>query len=65
MKNYQAILLVIVGFTFGVQTMNGVLQSYIHFAGIKNEMGFAFLSIMMGVCGLFAIDYKKLVKALF
>ena len=65
MKNYQAILLVVVGFTLSVQTMNGVLQSYIHFAGMKNEMAFAFVSMLIGICGLFAIDYKKLVKALF
>jgi len=65
MKNYQAILLVTVGFTLGVQTMNGFLQSYIHFAGVKNEMAFAFVSILMGVMGLFAINYKKLIKALF
>ena len=64
MKNYQAIALVLVGFTLGVQTMNGVLQSYIHFAGVKNEMAFAFISIMIGVLGLFAIDYRKLIKAL-
>jgi hypothetical protein len=65
MRNYQAILLVIIGFTLGVQTMNGVLQSYIHFVGIKNEMGFTLLSIIMGVYGLTAINYRKLVKALF
>lgn len=65
MKNYQAILLVVIGFTLGVQTMNGVLQTYIHFAGVKNEMAFAFMGILIGMCGLFAIDYKKLVKALF
>ena len=65
MKNYQAILLVTVGFTLGVQTMSGFLQSYIHFAGVKNEMAFAFVSILMGVMGLFAINYKKLIKALF
>jgi hypothetical protein len=64
MKNYQAILLVIVGFTLGVQTMTGVLQSYIHFAGIKNEMAVSFVGILLGVCGLFSINYKKLIKAL-
>lgn len=64
MKNYQAIALVLVGFTLGVQTMNGVLQSYIHFAGVKNEMAFAFTSIMIGALGLFAINYRKLIKAL-
>ena len=64
MKNYQAILLVTVGFTLGVQTMNGVLQSYIHFAGVKNEMAVALAGILLGVCGLFAINYKKLIKAL-
>tara|TARA_R110000803_G_scaffold8577_12_gene27440 strand:+ start:364 stop:561 length:198 start_codon:yes stop_codon:yes gene_type:complete len=65
MKNYQAILLVTVGFTLGVQTMNGVLQSYIQFGGVKNEMAFAITSILMGVLGLFAINYKKLIKGLF
>lgn len=64
MKNYQAILLAVVGITLGVQTMSGTIQNYIHFAGVKNEIAFAFMGILIGVCGLFAIDYKKLVKAL-
>ena len=64
MKNYQAIALVLVGFTLGVQTMNGVLQSYIHFAGMKNEIAFTFTSLMIGVLGLVSINYRKLIKGL-
>lgn len=65
MKNYQAILLVMAGFGLGIGTMAGKVQSVIHFAGVANEMGFAFMGILIGVCGLMAIDYRKLVKALF
>ena len=64
MKNYQALLLVALGFTLGVQTMNGVLQSYIHFAGVKNEMAVAFAGILLGLCGIASINYKKLIKGL-
>ena len=36
-------------------TMAGIVQNYIHFAGIDNEMGFAFMALFMGVVCLFGI----------
>ena len=39
----------------GLLTMVGVVQNYIHFAGIENEMGFAFMSLFMGVVLMFGI----------
>ena len=36
-------------------TMAGIVQNYIHFAGIDNEMGFAFMALFMGVGCLFGI----------
>ena len=64
MKNYQAILMIIIGFGLGIQTLNGVIQMYIPFAGVKNEIAFAFVGILMGTLGIFAIDYKKLLNGL-
>jgi len=64
MKNYQAILMIVIGFGLGIQTLNGVVQMYIPFAGVKNEIAFAFVGIMMGTLGIFAVDYKKILKAL-
>jgi len=35
-------------FAVGLGTMHGVVQNYIHFAGIDNEMGFCVMSFMLG-----------------
>ena len=64
MKNYQAILMIIVGFGLAIGTMNGSVQNYIHFVCTLNELAFAFLTGMLGVVGCFGIDYKKILKAL-
>lgn len=45
----------LLGLSLGIGTLLGVVQKYIHFAGIENEMGFAFLSFFMGVILLFGI----------
>jgi hypothetical protein len=64
MKNYQAILLVLISYGIGYGILTGYVQNYVHFAGELNEL-FCFLMLfMMGTMGLFAIDYKKLFKAL-
>ena len=36
-------------------TMAGIIQQHIHFAGVANEMGFAMLSLLMGVMLIFGI----------
>ena len=36
-------------------TMAGVVQNYIHFAGIDNEMGFAFMALFLGIICIFGI----------
>ena len=41
--------------SLGLLTMAGVVQNYIHFAGINNEMGFAFTAIFMSVICMFGI----------
>ena len=64
MKNYQAILMAVVGIGISILTMNGTIQNYIHFEGELNEMGFAVLGLMLGLLALSAIDYKKLLKGL-
>ena len=64
MKNYQAILMAIVGIGIGILTMNGTIQKYIHFAGELNEMAFAVLGLMLGLLALAAVDYKKLLNGL-
>ena len=64
MKNYQAILMIIIGFGLSIGTMNGFVQKYIGFAGVDNEIGFSFMGVMLGTLGIFAIDYKKLLNGL-
>jgi len=65
MKNYQAILVSVVGLVITTKTLNGSILNYIHFEGILNEMAFGFLALMLSISGLLSIDYKKLIKALF
>jgi len=64
MKNYQAILTVIVSYLIAYWVMNGTAQQYVHFAGELNEMAVTILALTMGTMTLFAIDYKKILKAL-
>jgi hypothetical protein len=64
MKNYQAILMAVGGIGLAVATMMGELQKVIPFAGVANEMGFTFAGMIMGILGIVAIDYRKLIKAL-
>jgi hypothetical protein len=64
MKNYQAILLTVVGFTACYLTMKGTLQNLIQFEAVLNEIVFAVMGLMIGGMGLLSIDYKKLLKGL-
>ena len=64
MKNYQAILTTIVGFSICILTMKGTIQQYITFQGVANEMAFAVIGLMLGLMGLIGIYYKKLLKGL-
>ena len=64
MKNYQAILITIVGVGITYLTMNGTIQNHIQFEGVANEIGFAVCGLMFGLGGLVSIDYKKLLKGL-
>lgn len=41
--------------SLGLLTMAGVVQQYIHFAGVDNEMGFAFIAIFMSIICIFGI----------
>tara|TARA_R110001592_G_scaffold301589_1_gene572964 strand:- start:7 stop:204 length:198 start_codon:yes stop_codon:yes gene_type:complete len=64
MKNYQSILTVAVGLGVALLTINGTIQQYITFSGVLNEIGFTFMGLMIAICGLLSVDYKKLVKGL-
>jgi len=64
MKNYQSILTAAVGIGVALLTINGTIQQYITFSGVLNEMGFAIMGLMICICGLISLDYKKLVKGL-
>tara|TARA_A200000159_G_scaffold120410_1_gene114518 strand:+ start:104 stop:301 length:198 start_codon:yes stop_codon:yes gene_type:complete len=64
MKNYQAILTTLVGLGITYFTMNGTIQNHIHFEDVLNEMAFAVVGLMIGLMGLIAIDYTKLLKGL-
>jgi hypothetical protein len=64
MKNYQAILIVLISYGIAIGILNGTIQNYVHFAGELNEMFTFIMAFMMGTISLFAIDYKKILKAL-
>jgi len=64
MKNYQAILIVLISYGIAIGILNGNVQNYVHFAGELNEMFTFIMAFMMGTISLFAIDYKKILKAL-
>jgi|TARA_B100000085_G_scaffold127958_3_gene116509 hypothetical protein len=64
MKNYQAILLTIVGLGASYLTMNGTIQNLIQFEDVLNEIVFSVMGLMLGGMGLLSIDYKKLLKGL-
>ena len=64
MKNYQSILTVAVGLGVALLTINGTIQQYITFSGVLNEIAFTIMGLMLCICGLISLDYKKLVKGL-
>lgn len=64
MKNYQAILTAVCSFYVFFGILNGTIQEYIYFAGPLNEVGCAVIAGTMGIGGLIAIDYRKLLKSL-
>ena len=64
MKNYQAILIVLISYGIAYGILNGTIQNYVYFAGELNEIGVTILALTMGTMNLFAIDYKKILKAL-
>ena len=64
MKNYQIILTSIVSYGIAYGILNGTIQNYVHFADELNEIGCFVIASTMGTLSLFAIDYKKILKAL-
>ena len=64
MKNWQIILTSLISFTIAYWIMNGTAQKYVYFAGELNELGCTVIALTMGILSLFAIDYKKIFKAL-
>ena len=64
MKNYQAIFMVIGGFSGALNTMDGTVQQYIHFNNPLSELAFACIGIMLGIIGLCSINYTKIYKSL-
>lgn len=64
MKNYQAILIVLISYGIAYGIITGKIQNYVHFAGELNELGCFIIAGSIGTLTLFAIDYKKILKAL-
>jgi hypothetical protein len=64
MKNYQAILIVLISYGIVYGMLNGTIQNYVHFADELNEMAVTLLAGVMGTMTIFAIDYKKILKSL-
>ncbi len=53
--DFKMLAMAVGSFAVGLGTMYGVVQNYVHFAGVENEMGFAFFAFMIGILGLFGI----------
>ena len=53
--NFKMLAMAVGSFAVGLGTMYGVVQNYVHFAGVEYEMGFAFFAFMLGILGLFGI----------
>jgi hypothetical protein len=51
----------ILSFTVAYMTVTSTIDSYIHFAGEDNAMGFFFMSTLMGVICLFC-SFEKVKK---
>jgi hypothetical protein len=64
MKNYQALLIVLISYGIVWGMLNGTIQNYVHFTDELNEMAVTLLAGVMGTMTIFAIDYKKILKAL-
>jgi len=64
MKNYQAILIVLISYGIVWGMLNGTIQNYVHFTDELNEMAVTLLAGVMGTMSIFAIDYKKILKSL-
>ena len=41
--------------SLGLLTMAGIIQQYVHFSGVANEMGFAFMALFLGIICIFGI----------
>jgi len=64
MKNYQAILIVLISYGIVYGMLNRTIQNYVHFTDELNEMAVTLLAGVMGTMTIFAIDYKKILKSL-
>jgi hypothetical protein len=64
MKNYQALLIVLISYGIVYGMLNGTIQNHVHFTDELNEMAVTLLAGVMGTMTIFAIDYKKILKAL-
>jgi hypothetical protein len=53
--DFKMLVGAICAFTLAIGTAQGVVQNYIHFTGIDNEMGFAFTALFLGVILCFGI----------
>ena len=53
--DFKMLAMAVGSFAVGLGTMYGVVQNYVHFAGVENEMGFAFFAFILGILGLFGI----------
>jgi hypothetical protein len=53
--DFKVLVVAVGALGLGLLTMAGIVQQYIHFAGVENEMGFAFIAMFMGIVCLFGI----------
>jgi hypothetical protein len=62
MKNYQALLLVLMGVGIAYTTATGYLQTVTHFENVANEIAMFILAHFVMLIGLMSIDVHKLIK---
>ena len=62
MKKFTGFIIAFIGFALMILTLKGATQQVVQFSGTLNELGFAVVSMWIGMLGLISVDYKNLLK---
>ena len=53
--DFKMLIGAICALSLGLLTMAGIVQQYVHFSGVANEVGFAFTALFLGIICIFGI----------